>query len=337
MNKELVPKTEWQEMLEKADKMVKSKFLPVAINTAEKAVAIAMMGKELGLGMMESFRSINVIQGKPTMSVALMLALAQRTGKLENQKIEAIPNAQNPVKVKYTLTRKGQSPHIEEFGDAEAKAMGLLNKDNYRKQKFTMYKWRVVGNALRMVFGDVLHGVYTPEELGAEVEVVDDEMKIKAVPTSLEDDIDTGLPPPNPKLETPKQIGPLPSDAAGAGIKTQPPKPKAKPTADKKKTLRKVIWAIDEIADKVASNKKAYAWINTHTAQGVEEKFYCYSQTAITKLKEAKRSGETADAEFEETGYGNKILSVELGGDAQEPVGAKDPQDLPYGEGQDDK
>jgi len=294
MNKELAVKTEWQETLEKANKLVASKFLPVAINTPEKAVAIAMMGKELGLGMMESFRSINVIQGKPTMSVALMLALAQSKGNLVDQKIEAFPDRQNPTNVRYTVTRKGQSPHIEEFGDAEARAMGLLGKDNYKKQKFTMYRWRVIGNALRMVFGDVLHGVYTPEELGAEIEVIDDEMKVVKLP---------------PEQQT---IKPPPPEAAAIPPENRPVTPDIEKMAPNKKGIY-----VKSVTDRTAKNKKPYAWIESHVDKNEqEEKYFCYSQSAIAILKTAEDTAEMVEIYYEVNNYGAKIHHAVLVNDA---------------------
>ena len=160
----------WPAMKEQASMLVKSGMLPISINTPEKAIAIAIASKELGIGMMEGFRSINVIQGKPTISPQLMLALAYRTGKLKEIKFDSTEE-----RCIVTVTREDKSPHVEEFGVKEATALGLMLKDNYKKQRKTMMKWRALAANLRVTFPDVMVGCYTPEELGAEVKVTDTE------------------------------------------------------------------------------------------------------------------------------------------------------------------
>lgn len=165
MNEITIPNN-WEVLREQVSTLVKSGFLPQSIKTPEQAIAIAMTGKELGIGMMESFRSINVIQGKPTLSPQLMLALANRTKQLENIKIDA-----NDERCIVTVTRKGREPHSETFGIKEATDLQLINRDNYKKQPAIMFKWRALAANLRVTFPDVELGFYTPEEMGAEVKI----------------------------------------------------------------------------------------------------------------------------------------------------------------------
>lgn len=169
MNELTIP-TNWEALKEQATMLVKSGFLPQSVRTPEQAIAIAITSKELGIGMMEGFRSINVIQGKPTISPQLMLALSNRTGQLENIKIDATDE-----RCIVTVTRKGRDSHTEEFGVKEATGLGLMSRDNYRKQPATMFKWRALAANLRVTFPDVMLGFYTPEEMGAEVKVTESE------------------------------------------------------------------------------------------------------------------------------------------------------------------
>ena len=164
--KEIAIPTNWDAMKEQAAMLVKSGFLPQSIKTPEQAIAITLTAKELGIGMMEGFRSINVIQGKPTISPQLMLALANRTKQLENIRIDSTDEF-----CRVTVTRKGREPHSEIFGVKEATALGLIGRDNYKKQPAIMFKWRALAANLRVTFPDVELGFYTPEEMGAEVKV----------------------------------------------------------------------------------------------------------------------------------------------------------------------
>lgn len=153
-------KEKWEILRQQADILVKSGFLPTAVNTPEKAIAIIMKGQELGIGSMEALSSINVIQGKPSVSPQLMLALARRTGELEDLKMEA-----NDKGATVMIKRKGQSAYTTKFGIAEATSLGLLGKDNYKKQPATMFQWRALAGNLRVTFPDAISGLYTVDEM----------------------------------------------------------------------------------------------------------------------------------------------------------------------------
>ena len=147
------------EMRERAGLLVKSGFLPPAIKTVEQAMTIILTGRELNLGFMESLRSINVINGRPAMSAQLILALAQRTGELEDMKVE-----EKPGSCQTTVKRKGRSPHSYTFSMDDAKALGLTTRDQWIKQPKTMMRWRSLSGNLRISFADALCGVYTDDE-----------------------------------------------------------------------------------------------------------------------------------------------------------------------------
>lgn len=150
----------WKVMREQADVLVKSGFLPTAINTPEKCIMVMMKGQELGIGYIEALSSINIIQGKPTMAAQLMLAMARRSGELEDLSIEASDKGAT-----VTIKRKGQSPYTSVFGIKEATDLQLIGKDNYKKQPATMFKWRAVSDNLRVTFGDAIAGLYSTEEI----------------------------------------------------------------------------------------------------------------------------------------------------------------------------
>lgn len=150
----------WNLMRDQAQTLVKSGFLPPAVNTPEKALAIMQKGKELGIPPMEAISSINVIQGKPSVSPQLMLALARRTKELLDLKMET-----NDKGAVVTITRKGQSPYTTSFGVKEATDLGLMGKDNYKKQPAVMFQWRALAQNLRVTFPDAIGGLYLVEEM----------------------------------------------------------------------------------------------------------------------------------------------------------------------------
>jgi len=263
---------EWAVMKEQAQVMLKSGFLPPSIKTAEQCLAIFLTGKELGIGFMEAIRSVHVIQGKPTISPQLMLALANRTHELEDQKIDAT-NKRAVV----TIKRKNRSAHTVEFGETEAAALGLTSKDNYRKQPKTMYQWRALAAALRVTFPDVLLGMYTPEELGAEVKVNDEgEMTVEADVV---------------KTETTPQANP-------------PQEPAAEAIPDQDLIIVKV-----EQKEGKLNGKTVTCWI----AEDVEgAKVYTWDEKIGLILKEASLRRCHAKALTRQTKSGTEVLSAVL-------------------------
>jgi len=308
----LPSQSEWEILKEQANIMIRSRFLPPAIQTPEQAIAIALTGKELGLSPMQSFRSINVIQGKPTLSANLMLALAAKTGQLEDQGYEAIPDKRNCQKVVYTVKRKDMSPIVEEFGVEEARGLGLLGKDNYKKQAFTMFKWRAISAGLRVAFADVLHGIYTPEELGAEVEVKDGEdvvpvrgtappVEQSESPPSVPDKIPGQDVPPVPPL-TEQTEAVTPSDAQ--------PRDNV-PRADiQAKEISPGLFSASFVPSEV---RQKFSNVNKRTFYMVmndEDAYFVFSDTQAAKAIQAKKDDTLVMIHFEMAKGKRKVKNV---------------------------
>src|SRR3990167_5814415 len=119
----MIPDTD--NMMRMGANLIKSGFLPASITRPEQAFAIILAGSELGIGPMESLRQINIIQGKPTLSVQLMLALAYRKVKGFACQITVSDNSQ----CKLTMIREGMNPYEHTFTIADAAKLGLTVKD----------------------------------------------------------------------------------------------------------------------------------------------------------------------------------------------------------------
>lgn len=157
---------EWAMLKEQASMVVKTGFLPMAIKTAEQAIAIALKGRELGIPPMHAFAHIHIIQGKPTVSAELMLALIFKNcpGAVINY-----PETNSEVCV-ISAKRPGGTVSSFKFTIAEAKLAGLLNKDSWKNYPAAMLRARTVSMVARALFPDAIMGCsYTPEEMGAEV------------------------------------------------------------------------------------------------------------------------------------------------------------------------
>jgi hypothetical protein len=137
--------------------------------TVQDVWSIMVKGYEVGFEPMASMDLVHLIDGKPTIAPQGMLALVYASGLVESIKIEG--NEQQCV---VTVKRKGQPVHVEIFTRAHAVAMGLDDKANWKKQFAVMLRWRCISAAFRLVFPDIIQGMYTPEELQSDVMLTED-------------------------------------------------------------------------------------------------------------------------------------------------------------------
>lgn len=157
---------EFKILKEQAEIFVKSGFLPKAVNTSEKAITIALKGRELGLPPLTAFAHIHVIEGKPTMSAELMLAQLYKhiPGFIAN--FTETSNSACIIKAKRP---NGEWAEFA-FTEADAQSAGLLMKPVWKQYRKAMLRARCISAMARVMGPDALMGVsYTPEELGADV------------------------------------------------------------------------------------------------------------------------------------------------------------------------
>lgn len=175
----------FDENMKFAKTLINSKLLPPGLDSPEKVLVIMLKAKELNIPTMEALQSINIISGKTSLSGQLMLAMARRSGELEDITLDY---ADIDGACTCMIKRKNYSPIITKFGPVEARQMGLMDKDNYKKQPKIMYQWRAISANLRLSFGDIIEGLYTPDELGVDVEIQEDGSEtISSIPKETEE------------------------------------------------------------------------------------------------------------------------------------------------------
>lgn len=146
-----------------------TEFVPRGLRGKPNAILAAiLMGRELGLGPMESMRSISMIDGRPSPSAEWMVARIFDAGHVltVNEQTDKVCTVEG---VRYRdgkeVTRMTYSFTIE-----MAKRAGLVTKDNWKKYPEAMLYWRAVAQLARQLFPDVLAGIkHTPEELRPEM------------------------------------------------------------------------------------------------------------------------------------------------------------------------
>lgn len=150
-------------------------------NPANVLVAI-QYGASLGIEPMAALQNIDVIQGTPTLSAKAVAAMVRANG----HKLWMSEDEQN-MSATCTIVRNDDKEHpVTVTRDkAWAQRMGLLTKDNYKKQPTTMLMWRAVTACANRACPELflgLGGAYTADELHD----MDDMAQVEA--TVVEDD-----------------------------------------------------------------------------------------------------------------------------------------------------
>lgn len=167
--------------LELAKLLFESGTLPTHIKSPAAAFAIVQKGLELGLPPMYSLSNVVFINGKPSANAEAMLALIYRDHGDDALRFEETTDEVATV----SYRRRGwKERRTASFTIAEADRAGLTKKDGpWRQYPAAMLRARAISVAARMAFADTIGGLYTPEELGADVAVDGDEqIVVREVP-----------------------------------------------------------------------------------------------------------------------------------------------------------
>ena len=150
-----------------AEKLAGASLLPAQYQRQPANILLAIQtGAPLGFTAMQSIHGIHVIKGKPTMSADMTAAAVRRAG----HKLRITGDDTHAVAV---LIRS-DDPEFEyrcEWTLDRAKKAGLLGNDTWAKYPAAMLRARAITEVARAGASEALYGVvYTPEELGAEVD-----------------------------------------------------------------------------------------------------------------------------------------------------------------------
>lgn len=153
----------------------KTEMVPAPLRGKPDAMLAAiLMGRELGLGPMTSMQEIDVIDGRPSPSAALLSALVRRAGHrirpgdLSDKKAEAIGDRLDPDG--HTVVESWSFTYTLEM----AERAGLTGKSNWKRYPEAMLWWRAVTVVARTMFPEAISALkYSPEELGDQEWITD--------------------------------------------------------------------------------------------------------------------------------------------------------------------
>lgn len=155
-----------------AAELVRTSFVPAQFKgKAAEATAAILAGLECGLQPMAALRSFDIIQGVAAPRAMTLRAIAQSFGH------EIVVEESTATRCKVKGRRRDSSEwQTVTWTIDRAQGLGLLSKDNWKKQPQAMLQARATSEMARLIAADAILGIgYSSEEIadgaGAGVEV----------------------------------------------------------------------------------------------------------------------------------------------------------------------
>jgi len=175
---------------------------------ASQAVVKILAGQELGFAPIASMTGVYIVKGKVSLSANLMAAAIKRSGKY-NYRIEEHTDKTCTIR----FIESGEAVGVSTFTIAEAQQAGLTTNQTWKNFPKNMLFARALSNGAKWFCPDIFGGpIYTPDELGAEVDEDGVVIDVPATPTIIEGDYDETPRPPTPPAPPAPKREPEPSD-----------------------------------------------------------------------------------------------------------------------------
>jgi len=131
--------------------------------TPQAVLAVMLAGRSFGLDAMSSLRGFHIIEGKPSMSASLMVALVLRSGLAKFFRCKT----RTDDLAEWETQRVGDDKiQTLVYSLAEATAAGLVKpKSGWEKNSADMLSARASSKLARLAYADLLFGLYSPEEM----------------------------------------------------------------------------------------------------------------------------------------------------------------------------
>jgi len=154
MSNALVPVADIEKM---AVAIAKSKMF--GMKTADEAFALMLIAQAEGMHPAIAARDYHVIQGRPTLKADAMLARFQNAGG----KVQW--DVYTDAEVTGTFSHPSGGSLKLTWTFAQAKAIGLTGKDNWKNYPRAMLRARCISEGIRTVYPGCVVGTYTAEEI----------------------------------------------------------------------------------------------------------------------------------------------------------------------------
>lgn len=224
---------------------------------ASQAVVKILAARELGLGPFAGMNGVNIIQGKPAFSANIMAACVKRSGRY-NYRVTEMTDKICTIEFMEYFGGKWNTVGVSSFTLEDAKKAGTKNLDKFPRN---MLFARAMSNGVRWYCPDVMSGssVYTPEELGADVDedgnVVVDEHVVEPVEGELDEIVETQ------KTTKNKWARPMPPEVLKEALQLKAAK--AAPANEKQTNLVRVL-LLEHFADRDDERYQAQEYLTGH-------------------------------------------------------------------------
>jgi hypothetical protein len=133
--------------------------------TAAKAIVKMLAGRELGFGPIQSMTGVDIIQGQVAVKPKLLASAIQRSPHFRYRVTE---HTEDHCSIEFY--EDGELAGVSTFTIADATKAGLAGKTSWKQYPRNMLWARAMSNGANWYCAGIFGGpVYTPEELGAEV------------------------------------------------------------------------------------------------------------------------------------------------------------------------
>ena len=146
-----------QDITQMAEVAASSKMF--GFKNPQEAMAIMLLCQAENLHPAVAMRDYHVIQGRPALKADAMLARFQQAGGSVNWK------DYTDEKVTGVFSHPSGGSLEVSWSLAQAKSIGIANKDNWKNYPRAMLRARCVSEGIRSVYPGCVVGVYTPEEI----------------------------------------------------------------------------------------------------------------------------------------------------------------------------
>jgi hypothetical protein len=189
MSTELVPATS-ADPVALGKVLAQSGYFSDAKQAAQAAVKV-MAGEEVGLGPIASMTNIHIVQGKVTIGANMIAALIRRHPDYD---YEVTEHTDKVCSIKFIY--KGKPAGVSTFSMEDAATAGLTKNPTWKAHPRNMLFARAISNGAKWYAPDVSAGapIYTPDELGAEVD--GETLEVVRVPEPV-----AATPEPAPQIE----------------------------------------------------------------------------------------------------------------------------------------
>jgi hypothetical protein len=153
------------EAIQLAQRMYDSRLFS-AYGTPQAVLATVLAGRELGIPAMASLRAFHIIEGKPTMAAGTISALILKSGQAKYFRC-----AKRTAESVTFVTKRGDEPEIDlTYTIAEARQAFVgddtkWGKSGWGRNPADMLVARASSKLARLVYPDVVSGLYAPEEM----------------------------------------------------------------------------------------------------------------------------------------------------------------------------